>query len=360
LNQQAYRRLISGQSRGIIAAVCRLSLAFLSVLYSIVVRLRNLLYSTGILKSYAVKAIVISVGNITTGGTGKTPLVIWLTKLITQKNVRCAILTRGYKTSTKKLRDEPAILTKNCPDAQVFVNPDRLEAARRAVEKFNAQVLVMDDGFQHRRLRRDLDIVTIDATCPFGYGKILPAGLLREQPSALRRAQAAVITRVDQVEPARLRQIENELRSINPRLILARSIHSPVCARGLQGVQIPLSQLRDKRIFAFCGIGNPEAFFRTLEDLGLNLLDSKAFNDHQNYNQRCLNDIYEYARYLDAELILTTDKDWTKIAPASRAREIPLMYLVVELKLVEGADRLIKLIEETVAGKIQRNEEKGE
>jgi tetraacyldisaccharide 4'-kinase len=184
--------------------------------YSLVVRLRNFLYSKRRLKIHTADVPVISVGNITTGGTGKTPLVIWLCNTIYQKskikNQKCgvAILTRGYKTrgtrdegpfdfaqGRRGTTDELAILAESCPQAKVIVNPDRAAAARRAVG-FCAKVLVMDDGFQHRRLRRDLDIVTIDATCPFGYGRLLPAGLLREPVASLRRADAAVVTRCDQ------------------------------------------------------------------------------------------------------------------------------------------------------------------
>jgi tetraacyldisaccharide 4'-kinase len=188
LNQESYRKLISGQRAGYAAAISRFFIAIASHVYSTIIGLRNFLYSKGWLNAHTVGVPVISIGNITVGGTGKTPLVIWLCKFLQQKEFRCAVLTRGYKTHTKKRAssigyrasrtDEPAILTESCPQAKVIVNPDRVAAATEALAKFGAKVLIMDDGFQHRRLHRDLDIVAIDATCPFGYGKIFPMPLL--------------------------------------------------------------------------------------------------------------------------------------------------------------------------------------
>ncbi|MCK4913701.1 MAG: tetraacyldisaccharide 4'-kinase, partial [Planctomycetes bacterium] len=169
--EQSYKKLISGKSSGLGAAVLRLLLAAAAQIYKIIIAIRNQLYDKNILKSYRVNAAVISVGNITAGGTGKTPLVISLCNKI-NLNYKCAILTRGYKTQATKT-DEPAVLAENCPQAKVVINPNRVEAANLTINKFGANVLIMDDGFQHRRLKRDLDIVTIDATCPFGFGKII-------------------------------------------------------------------------------------------------------------------------------------------------------------------------------------------
>jgi len=226
LKQQTHRKLISGQSSGFGASILRLLLALAATGYSLVVRLRNFLYSNGMLRVHHVDAAVICVGNITTGGTGKTPLVVWLCNLITQnsklntQNCKFAILTRGYKARTQEnadLKDEIAILAESCPEAQVIVNPDRVAGAAEAIEKHAAKVLIMDDGFQHRRLARNLDIAAIDATQPFGYGRMLPAGLLREPVSSLNRAGAVVITRCDQVtiERTRAKTASNQSRHDN-------------------------------------------------------------------------------------------------------------------------------------------------
>ena len=243
MNQQTYFKLISGQSSSISASTLRFLLGIAAIGYSLVVRLRNFLYSNGLLKVHHVDAAVFCIGNITVGGTGKTPLVVWLCNLITQ-NCKCAVLTRGYKARTqenKELKDEFMILTENCPEAEVIVNPDRVAGAAEAIDKYAAKVLVMDDGFQHRRLARNLDIITIDATQPFGFNKLLPAGLLREPVSSLNRANAAVITRCDQVTEAQLYELEEKLRATNPDLVIAKSTHAPVHAKSKDNEEISIN-----------------------------------------------------------------------------------------------------------------------
>ncbi|MFZ0034280.1 MAG: tetraacyldisaccharide 4'-kinase [Sedimentisphaerales bacterium] len=364
MNQHNFHKLISGQSVGLTATTLRFSLGVAAAGYSLAVILRNFLYSKRWLKIYTADAPVISIGNITTGGTGKTPLVIWLCKFLQQKDLRCAVLTRGYKTTqnlklkTQNYVDEPAILAESCPQAKIIINPNRIEAAAEAVNKFGAKVLIMDDGFQHRRLHRNLDIVTIDATCPFGYGKLLPAGLLREPVASLKRADAAVLTRCDQISESELNQIEKELQLINPDMVITRSIHSPVCVKSTAGEKIGLEQLRNRKIFAFCGIGNPETFLSTIKNTGANPVGSKIYNDHYHYTNSDADDIHDQARYLKADLILTTQKDWTRTTLlTSVKKDIPFAYLAVEIKFIAGEDKLKQLIEDTLAGKILKTEE---
>lgn len=363
MNQESYRKLISGQKAGLGAALLRLVLGFAAGGYSIAVRARNFLYSAGWLKAHRADAAVISVGNITVGGTGKTPLVIWLCKEIISDsrfqipNCQCAILTRGYKaTKNSKLKtqnysDEPAILAESCPGVKVIVNPDRVAGAAEAVSKFGANTLIMDDGFQHRRLARDIDIVTIDATQPFGYGKMLPAGLLREPVASLKRTDAVVITRCDQIAETELSEIERKLQTINPNMIIARSIHAPTSVKSMDNKEISLEHLKDKKIFAFCGIGNPGAFLNTIKTIGSELAGSKVYNDHHHYTDSCLANIYEQAKHLKADLILTTQKDWTKIISDFESL-LPLAYIGIEIKFLAGEDKLRGLIEKTLAGKM--------
>ena len=355
------------------AALLRLLLEVAASGYSIIICLRNFLYSKGWLKTYRANAIVISIGNITTGGTGKTPLVIRLCNQITQnsklktQNYRCAILTRGYKATqdsrpkTQDYGDEPEILTTSCPQARVIVNPDRVAGAAEAVNKFGAKVLIMDDGFQHRRLARDLDIVTIDGTCPFGYGKILPAGLLREPVAALKRADAVVVTRCDQTAESELTQLEEKLQQVNPDMIIARSIHAPVCAKSIGHKEIALEELKAKKIFAFCGIANPDAFLNTIKNIGANLVGSKIYNDHYHYTDSDIVRVLEEAGHLKADLILSTQKGWfsspvfagaSSVIPAQAG--IPFAYLAIELRFISGEDKITRLIEDTLAGKITK------
>jgi len=368
--EQSYRRLISGQNSGFGAGILRFLLAIAAIAYSLVVRLRNFLYSKGLLKAHRVDAAVLCVGNITVGGTGKTPLVVWLCNLITQnpklkaKNCRCAILTRGYKAraqENKDLKDEIAILAESCPEAEVIVNPDRVAGAAEAIDKHAATVLIMDDGFQHRRLGRDLDIAAIDATQPFGYGKMLPAGLLREPVSSLKRAGAVVITRCNQVTEAHLSELEQKLRPINPDMIIARSIHAPVYAKSKDNNKISIEELKGRKIFAFCGIGNPDAFLNTIRNIGAELAGSKVYDDHYHYTDACLTEISNQAQEVGADLILTTQKDWTKVISNSKFQipdfksPVPFAYLAIEIKFPAGEDKLTALINDTLAGKIPRN-----
>jgi tetraacyldisaccharide 4'-kinase len=351
LNHATYLNLISGQTPGLLGASTRLALRVLSWPYAAMVRVRNHLYSTGRLKVHRVRVPVLCVGNLTTGGTGKTPLVVWLCRLLREKQVRGAILTRGYKMQAGELSDEPALLAAQCPEVAVVVNPDRVAGAAEAMERHKAQVLIMDDGFQHRRLGRDLDIVALDATRPFGYGRMLPAGLLREPVTGLRRAQAVVLTRCDQVSEETLTSIEETVRRITSDLVVVRSIHAPVGVTTTDGKQIGLGELRGQHVFAFCGLGNPGSFFRTIESLGALLVGSRAFADHQRYTARDIEQVRREAGARKATLLLTTQKDWTKLAPpAGPAAPPTLAHLTVELRIIAGVERLTALIDRALGG----------
>jgi len=367
LNQEHYRKLISCQSACPAVGLLRLLLEIPAQVYSAAISLRNFLYSKGWLKAHPVSTVVISVGNITVGGTGKTPLVIWMYNYLTlnstlnTQNYCCAILTRGYKAAqnstpnTQNYLDELAIFTQNCPKAKVIVNPNRVAGAIHAAGVLGAKVLIMDDGFQHRRLARNLDIVTIDATLPFGYGKLLPAGLLREPVSALKRTDAVVITRCDQVTDIELHRLEEKLRSVNLHMVIAKSIHAPLCAKSHDNKDIAIQQLKGKKIFAFCGIGNPDAFSNTIRHLGSNLVGLKVYNDHHHYTNSDIADISNQAGHSNTDLILTTQKDWSKILQLAKVKEdIPFAYLAIKLKFLAGEDKLIQLIEDALAGKIHK------
>jgi tetraacyldisaccharide 4'-kinase len=363
MNQPAYIRLISGKTTGLArlgGVVARAFLRVAALPYLTAVSLRNFLYDRGWLKIHRVNALVISVGNITVGGTGKTPLVVWLCNFMRKKNIRCAVLTRGYKATqnsklkTKNYTDEPAIIANNCPGIRVLVNPDRIASAVEAIENLGAQVLILDDGFQHRRLGRDIDIVTIDATEPFGYGRLLPAGLLREPISSLKRANVIVITRCNQVSHIELAHLEDKLLQLNPQIIIARSIHSPAAVRFLSGTVIRPEELKNKKVFAFCGIGNPDAFLGTIKEAGACLIGCMMFDNHHHYTKKCLGRIREQAMNNKAEIVLTTEKDWTKMAYLRTIeQDIPIAYLAVEMKFVAGDAALISLIEGVPGGKIR-------
>jgi tetraacyldisaccharide 4'-kinase len=361
LNQRELHNLILSDKAGFAAAFLRLLAGIAGCAYSTVIQIRNFLYSHNLLKSFGVTQAglkttdrtqqtvpVISIGNITVGGTGKTPMVIWLCNFLQNKGLKCDILTRGYK-STGGQDDEPAMLAKNCPGAAVVVNPDRLAGAIEAVKKHRAQVLVMDDGFQHRQLHRDIDIVTIDATRPFGFGKMLPAGLLREPAASLKRANAAIITRSDLVSENDLSNLTDTLKRINPNMAVARAIHSPLYAISEGDKKIPLEQLRGKTVYSFCGIANPNAFFATIESLGVRIAGTKIYDDHYDYAIKDVEEIIKEARQAGAAMVLTTEKDFNKI----KWEQDKIAYLGIQIKFITGEEQITGLIERALAGKIR-------
>jgi tetraacyldisaccharide 4'-kinase len=364
MNQQNYKKIISGQSKGFAAAPLRLLLYIASFFYAAAIAIRNLFYSAGIFKIHRVNAVVISIGNITTGGTGKTPLVIWLCNLLHQQNISCAVLTRGYKTQQRATSDEsrttetdePALIAKNCPDVPVIINPDRLTGAREAIERFGAKVLVLDDGFQHRRLFRNLDIVAIDATSPFGFGRMLPAGLLREPICSLQRANAAIITRSDLTIGEEVGKIQNKLLKINPNLLIAKAMHEPAEIKYFEGMEESIDCLRGKRVFVFCGIGNPDSFFQMLKKIGAVVVGQQIYDDHYRYREDDFSILCQKAGQLNSELVITTQKDWARIKDLQQFifdhSAVPFAYLRIEIKIIEGEDKLRRLIKEAIAGKI--------
>jgi tetraacyldisaccharide 4'-kinase len=351
LKQAQLRGIISGKYEGAYAAFVRLAFCPFSFVYLCAVQTRNKFYDSGTFKTHKVSAPVISVGNITAGGTGKTPLVVWLAKYISSKGKRCAILTRGYKAGRDPV-DEPALLARSAEGTPVIINPDRIGAAKEAI-KNGAEVLILDDAFQHRRLARKLDIVTIDATCPFGGGRILPAGLLREPIQSLERAGAVIITRADQVDETSVEEIKKTILSVNPSLAIATAAHKPVSIKNSSGDNLPLSSVKNKKVLTFCGIGNPDAFKNTVNSLGASVTKSMVFDDHYHYTQDDIARISDEAKTTNAELVLTTEKDFNKInGKWLEDKPDKFAYLTVEMELLSGREVITQLIDETIAGKI--------
>ena len=346
LDETTYRRIVSGENRSIAAGLLRILLWLGALLYGCVMRCRNWCYDTGLLGSISVDVPVICIGNITTGGTGKTPLVIWLCRYLQGKGLRCAILTRGYKTEGEIISDEPALLAEACGETPVVINSDRVAGARKAIETHRPDVLIMDDGFQHRRLRRDMDILAIDATCPFGYGHILPAGLLREPLGSLRRASAMIITRSNQVSDEQIRGIEQTIKHIAPEPIIAKSIHQQTHAITPDKQIMDMKTLRSKTVYAFCGIGNPQAFFDSLTQSGLKVLDTQVFDDHHAYTKSDIQSILGQAQACGAALILCTQKDWGKCETLLPDGNEPVFAsMAMELDFIEGFDTIRQQLE---------------
>lgn len=349
MNTIFWRKIVICEKPPIGYKLVRLLLLIFSFFYFISVWLRNFLYNISILKKTKVNAAVVSIGNITAGGTGKTPLVEWLCNYFCRKNITTAVLTRGYKIKGSDIADEPVILAKNCPKAQIMINPNRVEGAKKAIEEFNAKLLIMDDSFQHRKLSRDIDIVAVDATEPFGRERLLPAGFLREPLNSLKRADVVIITRANQAGPERIDEIKKRILKIKPNIIFASAVHKPICAKLLKDRQISFDELKNKRIYAFCGIGNPDAFFETLSELALNIVGKKVYNDHHRFLQSDIIDICSDSRGKKTDFVITTQKDWIKTASLKiEEAQIPFAYLAVEIEFISGQKEIIALIEEAL------------
>jgi tetraacyldisaccharide 4'-kinase len=320
LDQYA-RRVMSGRERGPRAALLRAAMAAVEPIYGAVTASRNRLFDVGILRSHRLPRPVVSVGNITTGGTGKTPVVRWLAEGLRDRGKRVAILSRGYGATPGQLGDEQLMLQRllHADDARAQVtlvaNPDRTAAARRVLhERPEVDVFVLDDAFQHRRVRRDFDLVLINATSPFGYGRVLPRGMLREPLRGLMRANAVIITHADRVAADELDAIERQIRKWNVAAPVYHAAHAHAgFRRGADATMHPLGDLRDRNVFAFCGIGDPETFLRQLQSAGGRAAGHRWFADHHHYTPQDLATLRREAAAAGADVLLTTEKDWAKL-----------------------------------------------
>jgi tetraacyldisaccharide 4'-kinase len=301
-------------------------------------RIRRWMYDAHLLGVQKVSVPVICVGNLTCGGTGKTPTVAWVVDALKQQGRRPAILTRGYH-AIEGQSDEATWLADRT-DCPVIIQGDRLAGAREAIAQ-GADVLVMDDGFQHQRLARDRNLVLIDATAPFGGGACLPLGRLREPRSALRAADAILITRSDQVPPERVEWIRGQLSQWAPQAKIALSCHAPVGWVSPSGESLPVDALKGESVMAFCGLGNADAFYRTLESTGVKLAGQRSFRDHAGYSPERIHPLRTQADSQNAKLV-TTEKDGAKLS--SLLETYSIYQLSVSLTVMEGRSSLLDRI----------------
>lgn len=341
---ESFRRLVDGRATGLVATLGRTGLSAIEIPYEALVRLRNYGYDHSILTVKKASAPVISVGNLTLGGTGKTPLVAWLAHWFAQHNKKPAIISRGYKAKTGQLSDEAAELKILLPTVPHYANKQRIIVAREAVAK-GSDVLLLDDGFQHRQIGRDLNLVTIDATDPFGCNRLFPRGLLREPLWGLKRADALVLTRTDQVSIKTRNEIQEQcfqfVGSHDKPWI--ETEHRPSNLRLVDGTTQPLKTLQDKRILSLSAIGNPAAFHRTLTTLGHEPVATLTFPDHHTYTTDDIHRISEETESVGAEIIVTTLKDLVKL-PLASVRNRPLCALEIGIQFQTGLQDLEYLL----------------
>lgn len=327
----------------------------LSLLYGAVTRTRLSLYRRGTFVTTKLDRPVISVGNITTGGTGKTPLVEWVAKTLAGQGKRPCILTRGYGrkdphvqvivsdgygvlASPMEAGDEPYLLAVNLSGiAAVISSADRIAAGQEAINDFGSDCFVLDDGFQHLRLARDLNIVTIDATNPWGGGSLLPFGRLRESREGLSRADCVVITRCDQVRS--LDALRSEIvKYTGNRPIFHSHMRTSRVSLLKNG---PGALSSPARLAAFCAIGNPSAFFEHLRRSGYELVLQKSFPDHHIFSQEEIDSLIESAKNAGANSLITTAKDAVKL----RTLSFPIPCYVLEIEIaIENADELARML----------------
>jgi tetraacyldisaccharide 4'-kinase len=309
----------------------------LSLIYAGGARLRAWLYARGWLKQQRLNAPVISVGNLTVGGTGKTPMVIWLAEQFLADGKRVAILSRGYRGSGDT-SDEIELMKSRLQGRALFgVGKDRYAEGRR-LEAKGVDVFLLDDGFQHLPLGRDVDIVLVDSTRPFHKQFVLPAGPLREPRSALHRADLVVFTRTDQSKRTLYLIQRFPQFAIYPsvtKLLGFRAYSADGRGEALHG-RIP------GPVFAFCGIGNPDAFFFDLDRWGVRLAGRRAFADHHRYTVSETQELERAAEAAGAKVLITTEKDAQNIPPNSFSR-MPLEIAVISLDMPDAAKFLSDL-----------------
>ena len=337
----AFRRLVDGSARGVGPAAARACLAALAAPYAAAVTARNAAYDAGLLPARRGPVPVISIGNLTLGGTGKTPLVAWAARRLAAAGLRPAIVSRGYGAATGAQSDEAAELAIVVPGVPHVADRDRLAGARAAAAA-GADCVVLDDGFQHRRLARDLDVVAVDATDPFGCGRLFPRGLLREPATGLARAGAIVLTRADAVTAARRQEIRERVaagRGSAPPAVWAEAEHRPVALRRWDDGPLPLEEVRGRRVVACAAIGNPAAFRATLESLGADVVGFRAFPDHHAYGAADLAALAALAAEGRADLVVTTLKDLVKVRRGDLGG-VRVVAVEVALVVREGEDEL--------------------
>jgi len=359
--------------RGKVLSLFRSLFFILSGFYYLVIKVRWLIYKLGVVHKTRLPCPVISVGNITWGGTGKTPAVIMITKLLQEMRKRVAVLSRGYLRERRKDRkkisivsdekkiilssreagDEPYLLSKNLPGVPIIVGKNRIKSGKYAIKRFATQVLVLDDGFQYWPLNRDIDIVTIDSLNPYGNGYLIPRGQLREPISHLSRADIFLLTRTNFVSREDLDRIICDLERLNPNSIILESVHRPKYLQGyFSGEKKGLDIIKDRRVVAFSSIGSPYSFEKTLEGLGAKIVKTFQFPDHYNYDRSDLREIEATCRTeleRGEAIAVTTEKDEVRlervISPEADTLFREVWILKVELEIVRGKEKWLEKIE---------------
>ncbi len=352
LGPSEFRDLVSGKRQGVWPALLRGVLRAAEVPYTAAVGWRNRRYDNRRASITQVDVPVVSVGNITLGGTGKTPMVEWLARWFSDRAVRVVLISRGYGAASGTPNDEAKELAKKLPHVPHLLDADRVRAANKAVADLGAQILVLDDAFQHRRMARDLDIVLIDALEPFGYHHVFPRGTLREPLCGWARADVFVLTRAEMLDAEQRTAICQRVRQYNTTAAWIESSHAPRCLESASGQEQPLDTLAGQPIVAFCGIGNPAGFRHALAGCDYRLTDMREFADHHAYTDADLEAIASWTNALDAAAVVCTGKDLVKIGDRWPGQK-PLWALSSRLQILSGQQALEAALEPLLARAVQ-------
>jgi tetraacyldisaccharide 4'-kinase len=355
---------------GFRAAAFRFFLFLLSGLYRLGVRWRLWWYESRLGSVHALGCLVVSVGNLTVGGTGKTPVVELFARELTKRGRKVAVLSRGYKSQPApfpqelldKFRpldqrhpprlvsdgrsilldsdmagDEPFMLASNLKDVLVLVDKDRVKSGLHAIRKYGCDTLLLDDGLQFLRLKERLDVVLIDCESPFANRHLLPRGLLREPPEQLRRAHIIFITKCDGRD---LGELRDELRRYNNHAEFVECAHKPIHLEELASHEIkPLDYLKELRVAAISGIARPESFEQGLRKLGAEVIYSRRYADHHRFSEGEVAKMFERSKTRGARAVITTEKDTVRF-PRMPKRPLPIYFLRVEIEIIRGHDVL--------------------
>ena len=377
LDGTTFREIVSQRRRGVAPSLFRGVLRAAELPYSLAVSWRNRRYDRGHAVVRGVNVPVISVGNLTLGGTGKTPMVKWLARYLTARGIRVAIVSRGYGARSTvqgarsdengasgerqdrprdnlgsvlpALNDEALELEQSLPGVPHVQDPDRVAGAQRAIDQFGCQLVLLDDGFQHRRLARDLDIVLLDALEPFGHEHVFPRGTLREPLAGLQRADIVCLTRAAAIATHEREAIRRRIFRLAPQAAWCEATHGPTKLLSASGDWRPLALLSGKRVAAFCGIGNPAGFRHTLASTGAQVVAWREFPDHYAFAMADQKELEKFVAHSDAELVVCTHKDLVKL----RQNEIagrPLWAVEIEMQFLSGCELIEELVKRVTGG----------
>jgi len=363
--EQKWKEIVSGKRNDRFARVTRGALSTASKLFGVAVRGRTGMYEHGIIKRSWPGCVVISIGNITVGGTGKTPVTETFARALTKGGRKVAIISRGYKARSPSWKwrrkhkqlypttrvvhdgkslllgarlagDEPYMLGKNLGNVVVIVDHDRVRGSRYAISHFGVDTILLDDGMQHIRLQRQINVVLIDATCPFGYDKLLPAGLLREPLSGLKRATHIIITKSKNID---INPIKKVIRKHNTIAEIMSCYYEPLHLINLHtNEQVPLENLKGNNVFVMTGIAQPDGFSNLLKEHGATVQRVYTYPDHHRFRREEIEHIYKRASHWHTDAIIITEKDSVRFSKKAGMKILscPVYYLKIDIKIQSG------------------------